>query len=411
MSLGLPGHLAPRAVSAGIAAASHAIAAVCLGATLVVGGAQQAVAENRAIWPAILVVVALGVLLAFVARRRTVFRVVAYLALGGALVYLFASIVLVQVPVVTSSGGWLFAMLKVALIMVGAVGSRVPGIVLPAVAGWVIGEGTTAAAALTLGRPVALDVAPALALLLVVVVGIGTAMRRPVARRDQPAIHRAAMDERVAALRAGIEVRATALLHDTVLNDLAAIAADVPGPLRPELRRQVQADLEAIVGQDWNEAGVADGAPAASGVWEASRISQAVEDVQGAGLTVEVSGDLESVAALDRAADDALGLAVRQLLVNVQKHSGVDRAEVVVYGGGTMVSVMVIDVGRGFDESAVDRDRFGLRTSVRSRIESVGGRVQVWSAPGRGTSVLVQVPDGTLAGATTAPPETAGRAR
>jgi signal transduction histidine kinase len=55
----------------------------------------------------------------------------------------------------------------------------------------------------------------------------------------------------------------------------------------------------------------------------------------------------------------------------------------------------VIDAGRGFDEAATGRDRLGLRTSVRSRIASVGGRVQVWSAPGRGTSVLLQVPDGT----------------
>jgi signal transduction histidine kinase len=397
-------------VSAGIAAACHGIAAVCLSAAFLVALAQQATNEDRAIWPAVLVIVALGGLLAAVAHERTVFRVVAYLTLGGALTYLFASIVLTQVPVITSSGGWLFSMLKVALVMVGAVGVRLPGVLLPAIAGWVIGEGATAGAALTLGYPVTLDVAPALALLLIAVVGIGTALRRPVARRDQSAIHRAAMDERVAALRAGVETRATALLHDTVLNDLAAIAAGRPGPLSPGLRTKVQQDLEAIVGQDWSQP--AEGAPELpSGVWEASRISQVLEDEAAAGLAVTLSGDRDAVATLDREVDDALGLAVRQLLVNVRKHSGVSSAEVVVYGGGGMVSVMVIDSGRGFDEAAVQRDRFGLRTSVRSRIAAVDGRVQVWSAPGRGTSVLLQVPDGLPAQSSAGASAAAGSAR
>lgn len=412
MSLGLPGHLAPRAVSAGIAAACHGIAAVCLSAAFLVGLAYQAANQDRAIWPAVLVIVAFGGLLAAVAHERTMFRVVAYLTLGGAFTYLFVSIVLTQVPVISSSGGWLFSMLKVALVMVGAVGVRLPGVLLPAVAGWGIGEGAAAGAAVALGYPVGLDIAPALALLLVIVVGVGTAVRRPAARRDQSAIHRAAMDERVAALRAGVETRATALLHDTVLNDLAAIAAGRPGPLSAGLRKQVQQDLEAIVGEDWSQPADRP-APDPSGVWAASRISQALEDELAAGLDVALSGDRDAVADLDREVDDALGLAVRQLLANVRKHSGVDSAEVVVYGGGGMVSVMVIDAGRGFDEAAVQRDRFGLRTSVRSRIEAVGGRVEVWSAPGRGTSVLIQVPDGrtVVSAAPSAAPSAARSAR
>ncbi len=53
---------------------------------------------------------------------------------------------------------------------------------------------------------------------------------------------------------------------------------------------------------------------------------------------------------------------------------------------------MVIDAGRGFSEEHVGVDRLGLRQSVRRRIESVGGGVQLWSTPGRGTSIMLRLP-------------------
>jgi signal transduction histidine kinase len=395
VSLGLPGHLAPRAVSAGIARAAHVIAAACLLGATAATVIQQVVAPTRVIWPALLPLIAIGLLLFAVDRNRTRLWVGAYLVLGAALAYLYAAIGLVQVPVLTTSGAWVFTMLKVALVMSGAVGIRTAGAVVPPIAGYLLGEASMGLAAVETGKPVGLDITAALAALLVVVVAVGTALARPAARNAQPALHRAARDERIAELRAQVEARAAALLHDTVLSDLAAIAAAPPGRISPALAERLTGDLEVIIGQDWSDAPVAGHGPS-TGEWAASGLAQAVEDGRALGLDVTVSGDPASLATLSRPVDDTLGLAVRQLLVNVHKHSGVREAEVVVYPGGGMVSVMVIDAGRGFDESATARDRFGLRTSVRSRIDSVGGHVEVWSAPGRGTSVLLQVPPGTV---------------
>lgn len=53
---------------------------------------------------------------------------------------------------------------------------------------------------------------------------------------------------------------------------------------------------------------------------------------------------------------------------------------------------MVIDNGSGFSEAATGSDRLGLRSSVRRRIELVGGQVNVWSTPGRGTSIMIKIP-------------------
>jgi signal transduction histidine kinase len=51
----------------------------------------------------------------------------------------------------------------------------------------------------------------------------------------------------------------------------------------------------------------------------------------------------------------------------------------------------VSDDGRGFDPAAVGSDHFGLR-SMRGRVADLGGRLEITSAPGRGTTLRVEVP-------------------
>jgi signal transduction histidine kinase len=51
----------------------------------------------------------------------------------------------------------------------------------------------------------------------------------------------------------------------------------------------------------------------------------------------------------------------------------------------------VKDDGTGFDP-ATAREGMGLSRSVRGRVADVGGRVEVDSAPGRGTEVRLWVP-------------------
>ena len=110
------------------------------------------------------------------------------------------------------------------------------------------------------------------------------------------------------------------------------------------------------------------------------------------GLQIECTGDVSAIGRLDPDVEGQLGLAVRQCLANVLKHSGVTEAEVAVQSSDSDVMVMVIDAGVGFTESEVAADRLGLRTSIRGRVADVGGSVQLWSTPGRGTSVLIRVP-------------------
>jgi signal transduction histidine kinase len=193
-------------------------------------------------------------------------------------------------------------------------------------------------------------------------------------------------------MRYQIELKAAAVMHDTVLNHLAAIANASEGTLDPKLRDQIDRDLEVLVGEEWllDSDGPADQETHVD--WRNSRLFRAVEESRELGLEVEVSGDVSSVSRLGVEQSAAVALATKQCLVNVIRHAGTDRAEVVVYGSEQEVSVMVIDTGKGFTEDETGADRLGLRHSVRRRIENVGGTVQVWSTPGKGTSVMIRVP-------------------
>jgi PAS domain S-box-containing protein len=88
-------------------------------------------------------------------------------------------------------------------------------------------------------------------------------------------------------------------------------------------------------------------------------------------------------------------LCVRELLINVLKHAGIDRATVRCAVEEHEVRVTVADKGRGFDLDAVQHPvepgHLGLG-SVRERIESLNGRLEVVSAIGVGTTVTLVLP-------------------
>jgi PAS domain S-box-containing protein len=87
---------------------------------------------------------------------------------------------------------------------------------------------------------------------------------------------------------------------------------------------------------------------------------------------------------------------VRELLFNVVKHAGTKRARVSAARVDGHVRVVVADEGAGFDPATLEEGAeggLGL-PSVRERLELVGGRLTVESAPGQGTLIAVTVPVG-----------------
>jgi signal transduction histidine kinase len=87
----------------------------------------------------------------------------------------------------------------------------------------------------------------------------------------------------------------------------------------------------------------------------------------------------------------AVYLCALESIQNAAKHAGRDASVTVdLRLDGNALAFSVHDTGRGFDPTVTPPDT-GL-TSIRDRIDTVGGRVEITTAPGRGTTVAGVVP-------------------
>jgi len=87
--------------------------------------------------------------------------------------------------------------------------------------------------------------------------------------------------------------------------------------------------------------------------------------------------------------EQALYRVTQEALANIARHSQAQRVDVSLMYNGDSVQLCISDDGRGFDMNK--KHGMGLR-SIRERISSIHGTVQIQSAPGQGTRLFVQVP-------------------
>lgn len=390
MSIGLPGHLRPQVIARAYTTAAHMTAGVAIISAFLIVASVQTARPDLILWPALTALVPLSIALWYLQRTLTRFATITYLLVGAASVYWFSLTVMSEFPL-SGTDAFVLSAVRIALLLVGGPGG-IGQAILWSTVGLVLAEGVILLAALSTGTPIMLDGASLVtyALSSAMLIGIRWSLRR--SRVAQPILHRAARDAELAEVRYGIESRAAAVMHDTVLGHLAAIANAPDGPLPAVLQGQVQRDLAILLGEEWLSEPDRGAASADRTDWQQSALLAGIEESRRLGLDVEVTGDLAAVGRLDPERSQALGLATQQALVNVLRHAGTDHAEVVVYGSEADVSVMVIDDGRGFVVSETAPDRLGIRQSIRRRLETAGGDLQLWSTPGRGTSVLLRVP-------------------
>lgn len=373
---------------------ANIIAYVTLGGAILEVLGYQLANQTRMLWIAVLLLALSIATLALLARRRSALTITVFLVVGGLTQYWLSLALLKELSQTAALSSTALFLVPVALTLVaGMAGGLEPWIVVVLSAlGFADGQLASLLAAHVTGTPVRVDVLAlgvAVGLILESIVLAVTRRYRMAVRTE---LDRAVVDEEMFALRYRIEVRAAALMHDMVLSHLAAVTNSVDGSLPPKLKGQIENDLAVLIGEEW----LSDPKPEVDAQsrtdWRRSWLLKAVQESRDLSLTVEVTGDFGAVGRMSRERDTAVGLAVKQCLVNVLRHAQVDRAEVVIIGSDDDVTVMVIDTGRGFSEQQVASDRLGIRQSIRRRIESVGGDVQLWSTPGRGTSVMIRVP-------------------
>jgi signal transduction histidine kinase len=89
---------------------------------------------------------------------------------------------------------------------------------------------------------------------------------------------------------------------------------------------------------------------------------------------------------------DAFLLALSESLENVRRHSGVGEAHVTITDDDQSVRAMVTDDGVGFSIDQIAPGRLGFSESIVARLRDVGGDARLFSAPGSGTTVVLEVP-------------------
>jgi len=391
VALGLPYQLARLNVSRALIRSSHVTGFICLVSALIVITAMQSATPDRMLWPALFAASIMLILLWYNDARASALASWLYVVGGAICIYVYEYTVLADSRVELIDA---FSLALPRAALIAAAGANVGAglAIVWCTLGYLGGAVATLIAAAQLGLPFRFDTNGLLIYLVLAGLFCIIGVLRHQARLARPTLNRAERDEQLATARTAIELRAAALMHDMVLNHLAAVAGSVGDDLNPRLAAQIEHDLQVLGQEEW----LAEGTPlpdeSQSPGWREAGLAVVVEESRRDGLAVTVTGDLDAVSRLGSDVAGALCLAVRQCLVNVLEHAGTDAAELAVHASDDEVSVLVIDAGRGFELSDVPADRLGIRNSIRGRIESVGGRVQVWSTPGRGTSIMMRVP-------------------
>ncbi|AGP29817.1 sensor histidine kinase [Corynebacterium terpenotabidum] len=207
-------------------------------------------------------------------------------------------------------------------------------------------------------------------------------------------------------------------IHDTVAQGLSSIQLllhaaerDIPGtsPARSRVElarataaqslRETRAIIAALQPDDLQTGTFSEAlrrlAESASG--DGLEVTVDIEDAGDAGTASAEGATLST--GLPMRLEAGLLRVAQSAVSNVRQHSGAARAKITLTVEPGSVRLDIVDDGRGFDTTEVDRSvterakegHIGL-SAMRHRARDLGGTLEIESAPGRGTAVVVSVP-------------------
>lgn len=185
------------------------------------------------------------------------------------------------------------------------------------------------------------------------------------------------------------------LLHDTVLATLTLLAHSGVGVSADALRQQAAEDAALLRQLRLGYTPT----PTSSGDYklqpvEESTLGNTLRSVKQRfeRLGLEVNWHGTGHVLLPGDILDAFLLALAECLENVRRHAQVNEAHVTITDDDTTVRAMVTDAGVGFTLDSIDSERLGFTESIVARLRDVGGNARLFSSPGSGTTVVLEVP-------------------
>jgi two-component system, NarL family, sensor kinase len=203
--------------------------------------------------------------------------------------------------------------------------------------------------------------------------------------------------EEASAARSGERTRLAREIHDTLAQDLTAIALQLESALR-DLTPESPAFERVTTALDVARASMAQA--------RASVLSLRADPLEGRSLGtalaalarrltsetgMRVTLHEHGAASLPYEVEGELFRIASEALNNARLHAKASRIEVELEDDGAAVRLRVRDDGMGFDPAVRDEARYGLR-GMEERARLAGGSLRVTSERGRGTSIETIVP-------------------
>ncbi len=95
---------------------------------------------------------------------------------------------------------------------------------------------------------------------------------------------------------------------------------------------------------------------------------------------------------LSRDVGAALFRVVQEGLTNVMRHAGATEVRIGIKSAKDVLSILIIDNGKGITRQQISNPKsFGI-VGMKERVHRVGGQLNIYSSPGRGTRIEISTP-------------------
>ena len=235
-----------------------------------------------------------------------------------------------------------------------------------------------------------------------------TDRKRAEAEREQLAVAEAVAAERQALLKRIVRAqeeraRISREIHDSVtqlahaaaiyLDDAVELLDDAPASARPAVARGRDLARQAALEARRLIAGLRPEMLDLAGL--SGAIQQELDSLRQDGWQVALEDGGTGLGRLSAEVEITLFRVAQEALSNVRKHAGPTRVRIRLRRRSNRLEVEIRDWGRGFappDGPATSSGEHVGLTSMRERMDLLGGQLRIKSAPGRGTTVLAVLP-------------------
>lgn len=83
---------------------------------------------------------------------------------------------------------------------------------------------------------------------------------------------------------------------------------------------------------------------------------------------------------------------IQELVTNVIRHAGVDSLNICVWVDHRILNISIEDKGNGFDPEKIVIGKSGGLQGIQERVRLLEGKLEIESAPGRGTRLIAELP-------------------